>query len=181
MAPSGRCIRKNMKFQYANPTSNKWETICELECEQCPHVILGNPNGRTARLRNDRQCSRNVCIGRSYCFPNCNKAYGVVVKPSLIPGAGKGLFATKVFKEGNFICPFGGERLEVNPTPPTVPRARPLAKHAYLASSVQVCPSVRPSVRLTVCLSICPSVRLSVCPSIRLSEFLGPAARDPGP
>jgi hypothetical protein len=132
-------LKTTMKFQFINPDTQEWETICELECGQCPFEIPGVPTSRTRRLRADRRCSRNVCIGREYCFQHRKKEYGVVVKDSEWVNGGKGLFATENFRVGQFICPYGGKKSLIYPIARgTGRRGRdpPIKdKHAYLAQT----------------------------------------------
>lgn len=48
---------------------------------------------------------------RPFCTEHTRLVFGVEVKPSTISGAGDGLFATKDFVRGQFICPLDGEKI----------------------------------------------------------------------
>lgn len=61
---------------------------CNLECERCE--AIGNTG---------RQCKRNTCIGVPYCWQHMIRELHLQIKPSLIPGAGKGLFAVDKTKQ----------------------------------------------------------------------------------
>lgn len=75
---------------------NDW--ACRLECDQCDHI---RPNGV--------RCRNRACLGTPTCWTHTISKYGVRAKASTIPGAGKGLFATRAFKAGDWICPYIGE------------------------------------------------------------------------
>lgn len=71
---------------------------CPLLCEQCDHL---SPSGK--------RCKRTVCFGWPTCWQHSKIDYGVKTKKSTIPGAGRGLFATRSFDSYEFICPYEGE------------------------------------------------------------------------
>jgi hypothetical protein len=73
---------------------------CRMQCGQC-----------NARTLIGRRCRNNVCIGRTYCHVHRRKKMGLAVRQSTIQGAGKGLFATRVFKKGSTIGTYAGELL----------------------------------------------------------------------
>jgi uncharacterized protein len=73
---------------------------CALDCRQCEAI--------TAK---GTQCGNRVCMTLPYCWIHTKQMYGVQVRQSTIPGAGKGLFATKQFPIGAIICPYTGELL----------------------------------------------------------------------
>ena len=50
-------------------------------------------------------------MGFPYCWVHAKKIYGVQRKDSAVPGAGKGLFATKDFSVNEWIVPYGGESI----------------------------------------------------------------------
>ena len=70
----------------------------EWECVQC-----------SAQTKNGQQCSRWTCKYSDMCWQHTMRALGLKIAPSTIPGAGSGLFATRVFAEDSFICEYGGE------------------------------------------------------------------------
>ncbi len=88
------------------PTGEFW---CNLQCSQC-----------TARTKSGRQCSKTTCIGTPYCWVHLRGERHLRIGPSLIPGAGKGLFVHStrhqatgrpVFERGQVIVEYGGERV----------------------------------------------------------------------
>ncbi|AAR26960.1 FirrV-1-G2 [Feldmannia irregularis virus a] len=76
---------------------------CPLLCQRCAYV---RPNGE--------QCKKRVCVGHPFCWIHVRAAFGVTVKTSTIPNAGKGLFATRDFKKNTWICPYFGEIIDAN-------------------------------------------------------------------
>lgn len=68
-----------------------------------------------------RVCNSPFFIGGPLCAEHTKTQFHVIVKKSLIPNAGKGLFAWSpqgnandvVFKKGDFICIYGGEQITV--------------------------------------------------------------------
>ena len=86
-----------MKFQHENTNlGNKYS--CTLKCNKC-----------TAQNRSGRRCNNTVCIGTPVCHVHRKSlGLGVKVGNSRIPNAGKGLFATKVFKEKETIGYYDG-------------------------------------------------------------------------
>jgi hypothetical protein len=86
------------RLTYIDPTFR-----CKLQCGQCTHI---KPDG--ARCRN------RVCFGTPVCWIHSIKKYGLRVKPSTVPDAGKGLFATKEFQEDDWIVPYVGELITEN-------------------------------------------------------------------
>jgi hypothetical protein len=71
---------------------------CKLYCNQCRYI---KPNRR--------QCGNRVCIGTPFCWMHNKQLYGIKVKNSAV--SGKGLFATRRFHTGTFICPYIGETI----------------------------------------------------------------------
>ena len=69
---------------------------------------------------NDVQCKRKTVIGLPMCWTHTREVYHVRIKPSLIHGAGKGLFVDKpntelgevVFKKDDHIVPYSGELID---------------------------------------------------------------------
>lgn len=70
---------------------------CPLLCDQCTFIT---ESGR---------CKRRVCFGWPDCWQHTIIEYGVKTRPSTIKGAGKGLFATRPFYKGEWICPYHGQ------------------------------------------------------------------------
>lgn len=69
---------------------------CHLSCGQCTHLKV-----------NGARCKNRVCFGTPICWVHTMRLYGVKVRTS--PVAGKGLFATRPFQSGSWICPYIGE------------------------------------------------------------------------
>ena len=75
--------------------------------------------GRTLRNAN---CKRKVVIGTPYCKDHLRSVLKLSIRNSLIPNAGKGLFADQrgaalgdiVFHEGDTITPYEGKRMSKN-------------------------------------------------------------------
>lgn len=89
------------KFTFTAPGTN---TMCDLQCSRCAHI-----------KQNGHQCKNRVCIGTDMCWAHTRSQHKLAIKPSLIPGAGKGLFAHDprangpVFKRGDVITYYKGE------------------------------------------------------------------------
>lgn len=71
---------------------------CNLLCDQCNETTL-----------NGQRCKRRVCIGYPKCWQHTLIEYGVKTAESTIPNSGTGLFATRDFNAGSYICPYIGE------------------------------------------------------------------------
>lgn len=54
-----------------------------------------------------------VCLGVPFCSVHNAVKYGVRIKQSTIPNAGKGLFATRDVCKDSWICPYVGEVLSM--------------------------------------------------------------------
>jgi len=83
------------------PTELSFRTAtwsCPLTCGQCTHT-----------RDNGLRCKNRVCFGSPVCWLHNAKKYGVKIKQSTIPGAGKGLFATRNIPRDSWICPYSGE------------------------------------------------------------------------
>jgi hypothetical protein len=77
-------------FTYQRP--HKPEFACNLRLKQC--------NGRGS---NKQRCKRRVFIGFEFCWQHLRMNHHLKIKPSLIPGAGLGLFADDSKREANVI------------------------------------------------------------------------------
>lgn len=79
---------------------------CELRCGRCE-----------ATTRGGGRCRARTCIGTPLCWMHLLSAKNLRVKPSALPGAGKGLFAVArrlpaggiVFRRGDVVCEYGGD------------------------------------------------------------------------
>jgi len=87
-----------MKFKHEN-TRLQIKYSCKLKCNRC-----------TAQNRAGRRCKNTVCIGTDVCHVH-RKSLGLRVGGSLIPNAGKGLFATKVFRKNEVIGFYAGKAI----------------------------------------------------------------------
>ena len=86
-------IRKKTELSFK---TSDWS--CPIACRRCRHV---RADGTT--------CKNRVCFGSPMCWIHNIKKYGVRTKESTIPNAGKGLFATRLFRKDSWICPYTGE------------------------------------------------------------------------
>lgn len=94
------------RFKFTAPGEFSYE--CTLQCGRC-----------TAITKTGAQCSKIACIGVPYCHVHLYYQKHLKIKPSAIPGAGKGLFAAKpgggndiVFRTGDLIIEYGGEAID---------------------------------------------------------------------
>lgn len=94
------------RFKFTAPGEFSFE--CTLQCERC------NATNKTGA-----QCSKTACIGVPYCHVHLYHQKHLKIKPSAIPGAGKGLFAAKpgggndiVFRAGDRIIEYAGEAID---------------------------------------------------------------------
>lgn len=71
-----------------------------MPCRRCSAI---KPDGT--------QCRLTTCVRFPYCWIHLKKKDGLVVKPSTVPGAGKGLFTTVARNVGDVIVRYTGERL----------------------------------------------------------------------
>ena len=69
------------------------------ECDRCVAIAK---SGNRCRLR--------TCKGRK-CWIHTKKDEGLRIKPSQIPNAGEGLYATKRFAKGERIADYTGEKM----------------------------------------------------------------------
>ena len=110
-----------MRFSFTDKTDNHVLFQGTLECQQCEFM---KPDGT--------QCKRRTCKALPYCYQHTEKALGVKIADSLIPHAGKGLFATKEFRgsinQKKWIAPVDGEHLT---RPQIDARYTPLATAPY--------------------------------------------------
>lgn len=88
-----------MKFTSAN-TKTGFKMSCQLKCTRC-----------IATTAKNTRCRNKVCIGTDTCHVHRTKTLGLAVKKSTIPNAGKGLFATRDFKQNEVIGKYTGDVL----------------------------------------------------------------------
>lgn len=93
-------VRKRKPTELSFQTAN-WS--CPLTCDQCTHTKA-----------NGVRCKNRVCFGFPVCWMHNAMKYGVKIKNSTIPGAGKGLFATRRLSKDSWICPYSGEATTMN-------------------------------------------------------------------
>ena len=89
-------------FHFHKPDSNLNLKLDSMRC-----IAIKN---------NGERCKRRVVIGLPCCHSHIVTEYNVIIRQSLIPGAGKGLFVDSgepnndiVFRAGDKICPYNGE------------------------------------------------------------------------
>src|SRR3990172_4537007 len=87
-----------MSFEYISSLGVKFQK--NLECAKC----IGT-------TRAGEPCKRRTCQYLPTCFQHSKSIFGVIVKESTIPNAGKGLFAAKEFEPNDLIVDYGGEVL----------------------------------------------------------------------
>lgn len=56
-----------------------------------------------------RRCKKIACLGYPLCDAHNASRYGVQSRVSTIPGAGRGLFATRPLSKDSWLCPYTGE------------------------------------------------------------------------
>ena len=89
-----------MKFTFEKLGDVLFKFQGTLQCRRC-----------TGKKADGTRCTRNTCKYLPMCFQHLRKEMGLVVKPSLIPAAGLGLFAAQEFDKGSWVAPVDGERL----------------------------------------------------------------------
>lgn len=92
--------RNSFKIVTNQNTNQSWS--CPIHCARCEFT---RPNGV--------QCKNKVCFGSPLCWIHNAKKWNVRAKKSTIANAGKGLFTTKRFSAGEWICPMTGENLPI--------------------------------------------------------------------
>lgn len=88
--------KTQLKFFFYENEQVKYD--CVVDCKQC-EAIANNGN----------RCRMKTCFSLPFCHIHLSKQYGVRVRNSTIPGAGRGLFATKDFNRNDIICPIWGK------------------------------------------------------------------------
>jgi hypothetical protein len=94
------------KFKFFLPDENQPHFSCNLKSNQC--------KGKT---KNGNTCKNKTLMSIPYCWIHLQNDKKLRIKDSLIPGAGKGLFAVdknkpegaKIFKKGQVIIQYSGE------------------------------------------------------------------------
>ncbi len=100
------CVVKMSKNTFTidiNQNNQNASWSCPIHCQRCEFI---RPNGI--------RCKNRVCFGSPLCWRHNEKKWNVRAKKSNIPNAGKGLFATKRFSAGEWICPMTGENLSMD-------------------------------------------------------------------
>lgn len=69
-------------------------------------LVAGRCHGETPTKR---RCKRKACLGYPLCHAHNASRYGVQSRVSTIPGAGRGLFATRKLSKDSWLCPYVGE------------------------------------------------------------------------
>lgn len=89
---AGNRVKKHLTF--CSPTF-----ACRIKCKRC-----------RATTKKGTRCTRTACYGFPWCFSHWSSKAGVRVAPAL---HGKGLYATKKFRAGQWVCAYGGEKISV--------------------------------------------------------------------
>lgn len=85
-------------FRVTTGVNQNWQ--CRIHCARCTYIKADGI-----------QCRNRVCYGSPLCWQHNKILYGVKSRPSTIPGAGKGLFATRAFAQDAWICPMTCEQI----------------------------------------------------------------------
>lgn len=85
------------KFLFYDDDQGTVRYQCDVQCQQCE-----------AATKSGTRCKNKTCFSLPYCSLHVQTEYGIVIKDSTIPGAGKGIFALKQFKKNDIICPIWG-------------------------------------------------------------------------
>lgn len=97
-----------LSFGYQRPNG---QFECNIQCERC--TATSKSTGQRCKLR--------TCIGVPYCWMHLLSDHSLRIKPSSIPGAGKGLFALRrgvadssevIFRKRDHITRYGGEVID---------------------------------------------------------------------
>jgi hypothetical protein len=103
-----------MPYKFTFKVQNETYFAANLICEQC--------RGQT---KHGIRCSRNTCIGTSWCFQHLASNKHLRIQKSTLPNAGKGIFAvdvtskeptTIVFRNGQQIIAYDGEMIHKDTT-----------------------------------------------------------------
>ena len=97
-----------MPYRYTFSAPGEFSFACSLQCQQCGVVKADGS-----------RCRNRVCVGVPYCHVHLFYKKHLKIKPSTIPGAGKGLFAARpnagddiVFRRGDVVVEYGGESID---------------------------------------------------------------------
>lgn len=71
-----------LRYRFKGGGAGGTAFTCDMQCVRCEGVT-----------RRGTQCSKRVCIGTPLCWQHLLASRGVRIRPSTVPGAGKGLFA----------------------------------------------------------------------------------------
>ena len=125
-----------MPYQFQFPSTGFHQNLETVRCE--------------AHNSNGTRCKRMVAIGVPYCFQHLNKVEHLKIKPSTIPGAGKGLFAfdksepqnAVIFKKKQLISKYVGQEINLQQLKQrygrqTAPYAVKLKKDVYFDSATE--------------------------------------------
>lgn len=95
-----------MTYKFVYKINNSSHFTCNLKCVRC-----------TATNSSGTRCKLKSCIGTPYCWTHLLHHKHLRIKPSVVQGAGNGLFAVSpalgnndiVFKRGDVIIQYDGE------------------------------------------------------------------------
>jgi hypothetical protein len=91
-------MRTQQRFLFCDPEHNRVIYSCRIQCQRC----------EAHSDKTGRRCKNRTCFLLPYCWIHAKKYYGIESKPSTIPDSGRGMFATRPFAPGDYICPLGG-------------------------------------------------------------------------
>lgn len=73
---------------------------CNLKCQRCEAIS-----------RNGLRCNNRTCKSLPYCHIHLKYYYGLVIKPSIFPEYGYGLFTLRRIDKNTLICEYLGEEV----------------------------------------------------------------------
>jgi hypothetical protein len=91
--------KTQVRFKFKDAASDQVVYECKLDCQQC-----------SATRPNRQRCKLKTCFSLPFCHVHLKKNLGLQKKPSTIPNAGDGLFATRRFAAGEYIAPLDGRQ-----------------------------------------------------------------------
>ena len=81
------------RYTFRTGADKKLKFGCQLKSARC---LFSRVNG-------DQRCRQRTVMGFGYCHRHLAKEFGVQIKTSTVPNAGKGLFAVRRFRVGDYI------------------------------------------------------------------------------
>lgn len=111
--------------------AHETDFTCKLECCRCE-----------AETKTGGRCKRRTKKQLPYCYEHTRSLLHVDIRPSTIPGAGKGLFALQEFNSGDLVVPYKGEvitkaQMDERYSDGLAPFALQINKNTYIDSACQ--------------------------------------------